>query len=385
VRAYIALRLAGSLIARNRASEALGLCDLIAPDLSEASHLLLSAQLAVKYAQAHLTLSHLDATQRDADRSLVLAEQLRQGTPREAASIEAQARQVLGILFSLRGQAREASRELQRAIVAAHEANLKAIEYRCQMNLGIVCYQQGDWASALDYYRAALLGARANNDSNIAGRVWSNIAIIQLIRGELEEALTTAAQARELKEQMGDRIGVANADNTRANVLLAMECYDQARTICENAIAEAENGSAERFLGGYLDTLAQIQLAQGNATEALATLQRILVLPDAGTDASLMHDVHCHRVLTLLAEGQVDAAQGEWDSLTESNDPKHWIEQRLVGGWLGRARGDFPAAEECLRLARQEVEASGYALYKNGIKRLENAIQNPIQPADMRF
>jgi tetratricopeptide (TPR) repeat protein len=222
VRAHIALRLAGSLIARNHATEAIGLCDAIAPNLSEQSHLLLSAQLAAVYAQAHLTLSHLDASQRAAERSLELAERLRPGTPREAASVEAQARLALGILFNIRGQAREASREWQRAIAAAREANLKSIEYRCQMNLGTVCYQQGDWANALEYYHAALLGARANYDSNIAARVWSNIAIVRHIRGELDEALAAAAQARELKEQMGDRVGVANADNTRANVLLAL-------------------------------------------------------------------------------------------------------------------------------------------------------------------
>jgi ATP/maltotriose-dependent transcriptional regulator MalT/DNA-binding XRE family transcriptional regulator len=385
VRANIALRLAGSLIARNHATEALGLCDMIAPDLSEQSHLLLSAQLAVKYAQAHLTLSDLDATQRYADRSLALAEQLRLGTPGEAASVEAQARQVLGILFSLRGQAPQASRELQRAIVAARAANLKYVEYRCQLNLGIVCYQQGEWTNALEYYQAALLGARANNDSNIAGRAWSNIAIIQHIRGEQEDALAAAAQARELKEQMGDRIGVANADNTRANILVALECYDDARTICENAIAEAESRGAERFLGGYFDTLAQIQLAQGQTDEALATLQRIHDLPGASEDVSLMHDVHCHMVLALLAQGQVEAAQSEWDALTESNDPRHAIERYLAGSWLGRAQGSSRAAEECLEGARQRIGTSGYALYAKGIKRLEQALRHPSQPADLRF
>ena len=385
VRAHIALRLADILIERNRATEALGLCDKIAPDLSEQSHLLLSAQLAAVYAQAHLTLSHLDAAQRAAERSLELAERLRPGTPREAASVEAQARLALGILFNIRGQAREAAHEWQRAIAAAREANLKSIEVRCQMNLGIVFYQQGDWANALEYYHAALFGARAIDDSNIAAHVWSNIAIVQHIRGEFDDALAAAAQARELKEQMGDRVGVANADNTRANILLAQEHYDQAHTICENAITEAESSNAERLLGGYLDTLGQIQLAQGKATESLATLRRILGLPGASADASLMQEVHCHLVLALLAQGQVEAAQREWDSLTESNDPKQYIEQNLVGGWLGRARGDLRAAEEYLRWARERMEASGYALYANGVTRLENALQNLSQPADLRF
>jgi len=385
VRAHIALRLAGSLIARNRAAEALGLCDAIAPDLSEPSHLLLSAQLAAVFAQAHLTLSHLDAAQREADRSLKLAERLRPGTPIEAASVEAYAHLVLGILFNLRGQAREASQEWQRALAAARQANLKSMEYRCQMNLGIVCYQQGDWANALDYYHAALLGARANNDSNIAARVLGNIAIVQHIRGELDEALAAAAQARELREQMGDRVGVANADNTRANILLALEHYDEARTICENAIAEVESGDAERLLGGYLDTLAQIQLAQGKANEPLATLRRVLDLPGACEDASLMQEVQCHLVLALLAQGQMKAAQRAWSSLTESDDPRHAIEQNLVGGWLGRARGDLGAAEVCLRRARQRMQVSGYALYEKGVKRLENALQDPSQPADLRF
>jgi ATP/maltotriose-dependent transcriptional regulator MalT len=385
VRAHLALRLAAILIARNRGGEALALCDAIAPDISESSHLLLSARLAAVYAQAHLSLSHLDASQSDAEHALELAERLRPGMPQEAAFVEAQAHLGLGILFNLRGQSHKASIEWQRAAVAASAAHMKSVEIRCQMNLGIVAYQQGDWAEALEYYQAALLGARAINDSFIASRVWSNIAILRHIRGELKEALDAAAQARDLKEQMGDRIGVANADNTRASVLLAMEDYRQARAICENAIAEVEGGKAERLLGGYLDTLALIQLAQGKEDEALATLQRILGLMDASEDASLMHDVHCHLVLALLAGHQVEAAQAEWENLTESVDPRHAIERNLAGGWLERTRGDLSKAEDCLGQARQVMEESGYTLYARAVQSLEKALRNPSQPAELRF
>ena len=385
VRAQITLYLAGSLVARNRASEALDLCDAIAPDLFEQSHLLLSAQLAIVYAQAHLTLSNLDTSQREAEHALKLAERLRPSMPCEAVAVEAQARQGLGIVFNLRGQAYEASREWQRALSSARAANLKSLEVRCESNLGIACYQKGDLANALEHYHAALLGAQVRNDIVTAARIWSNIAIVQHIRGELQEALTAAAQARDLKEQIDDRVGMANADNTRSSILLALEDYDQARTICKNAIAEAENSGTGRLLGGYLDTLAQIQLAQGQAAGALATLQHILGLPEAGADTSLMHDVHCHLVLALLALGKVESSQSEWNCLCESNDPKHAIEQNLAGGWLGHARGDLHTAEECLRRARDRMEASGYALYVPGIKRLENALQNPSQPADLRF
>jgi len=98
-----------------------------------------------------------------------------------------------------------------------------------------------------------------------------------------------------------------------------------------------------------------------------------------------MQEVRCHLVLVLLAQGQVEAAQIEWNALTESNDPKQYIEQNLVGGWLGRARGDLRAAEEYLRWARERMEVSGYALYANGVTRLESALRNPSQPADLRF
>ena len=385
VRAHIALHLAASLIERNRAAEALALCDAITPDLSAQSYLLLSAQLSVVYAQAHLALSHLDAAQRAADRSLELAEQLCPGMPLEASSIEAQAHLVRGILFNIRGNAREATREWQSAVTAAREANFKSIEVRCQMYLGIVSYQQGDWANALHHYHAALLGARALDDSNIAARVWSNIAIVHHIRGDLGDALEAAAEARQLKEKMGDFIGAANADNTRANILLALEQYDQARAICESAIFAAEKGNAERLLGGYLDTLALIQLAQKQTTAALATLRRILGLPGASEDASLMHDVHCHLALALLAHDEVDAADRELAGLTQSNDPRHVIEQNLVAGWVWRAHSDFGAAQGCLLRARQQVELSGYGLYENGVKRLEQDLQNSSQPAHLRF
>ena len=190
--------------------------------------------------------------------------------------------------------------------------------------------------------------------------------LVPVMKNAPLEALAAAAQARELKAQMGDRIGVANADNTRANVLLALEHYAEARTICEGTVAEAESGNAERLLGSYLGTLAQIQLAQSKATESLATLQRILGLPGASTDVSLMRDVRCHLALAWLAQGQVEAAQCEWNSLTESNDPKNCIEQNLARAGLdartetyaprmnmcvGRANGQWRAAMRCTRMA----------------------------------
>ena len=46
--------------------------------------------------------------------------------------------------FTIRGNARAALDEWQRAIAAARQANLRNVEYRCQSNIGIVLYQQGD-------------------------------------------------------------------------------------------------------------------------------------------------------------------------------------------------------------------------------------------------
>jgi DNA-binding XRE family transcriptional regulator len=86
-----------------------------------------------------------------------------------------------------------------------------------------------------------------------------------------------------------------------------------------------------------------------------------------------------------LALSQVDAAQREWVLLSRSNDPRHYIEQNLVGGWLGRARGDLRAAQDCLHQARERMKVSGYALYAKGVKRLEDALRDPSLPADLRF
>jgi len=384
-RAHIALSLAGLLIARNRPSEALVLCESIAPGLSDESHLLLSARLASVIAQAELSLSHLPEARTQAECALELAERLRPGLPTEAAAVEAHVQLSLGIIFSLSGQAPAAVHAWQRALVAAHRASLRTVEMRCETNLGIQAYQAGDWAGALEHYQTALLGARALNDSLIEARVWSNIAIVRYIRGELDEALEAAARARALKESQGDLVGVANADNTRASVLLAREDFRQARSLCERTVAQAEDGKSDRLLGGYLDTLALVQLAQGEAAAALDTLKRILSLEVAGADAALMHDVHCHLALVLVALGRLEQAQTELEALAASDDPKHIIERALTEGWLRRARGELPAARAALKTARERVEASGYALYTPGIKRLHRALRSPSRPLDLRF
>jgi ATP/maltotriose-dependent transcriptional regulator MalT/DNA-binding XRE family transcriptional regulator len=375
-RADIAIRLAQNLSARNRAAEALALTQRTARDLND-SHPLLLAQLAAAEGQAQLTLSKFDDAARAAELARRLAEQFKLAMPSQAAQVQAQAGLTLGIVSNIRGQSQAALDYWQRAIAAARAANWKSIEYRCRANIGIVLYQHGDWAGALENYRAALFGARALADSNVAARVLGNLAILHHLRGELDAALDVAAQMRELKEQMGDSLGVANADNTRASVLLALHRLDEARALSAATVDQVERAGDRRMLGGCLDTLAQILLAQGNVAAARDTLQRALDLPEAQNDASLVKDLRHHRAFALLASGNADAAQRELVDIAASDDPKAFIERKLVEGWIALARGERPAAADCARAARARVEASGYALYQNAAARLADAASAP--------
>ena len=279
-----------------------------------------------------------------------------------------------GTLHSLRGELPAARACWQSAIVAARAVNLKSLEYRAHANVGIAFYQEGDFTRALEHYQAALLGARALADSNLAARVSSNMAILYHLRGELDTALDAAVQARELREQMGDRLGVTNIDNTRASVLLAQRRLAEARAIAEAVVQEAASAEDERLLGGYLDTLVQIQLAQGETNAARASLQRALALPAAQTDAALRHDLEHHRILISLASGEIESAQSALASLPEPDTPKVYIERQIISGWLALARGDATQAQEHAQLARTRIALSGCALHQNAAARLSQAI-----------
>lgn len=373
VRAHIAIRLAQNLILRNRAAEALALHASVTRGLSVRAYPLLHAQWATIESQGRLALSQFDEAARAAERALRLAKQVEWIAPRQVTQIQAQVNLVLGTLHSLRGELPAARACWQTAIVAARAVNLKSLEYRAHTNLGITFYQEGDLARALEHYQAALLGARALADSNLAARVLSNMAILYHLRGELDTALDAAAQARELREQMGDHLGVTNIDNTRASVLLAQHRLDEARAIAEGLVREAANAGNERLLGGYLDTLAQIQLAQGEIGAARILLQRALELPAAQTDAALRSDLQHHLILILLASGEVEAAQRTLASLPEPNAPKVHIERQLVSGWLALARGEAALAQEHAQSAQARIASSGCALYQNAAMRLSMA------------
>lgn len=379
LRAHIAIRLAQNLSSRNRAAEALELCRSIGTELRSDSHALLMAQLAAAECQAQLALSRFDDAARSAEHALRLAEQFKLAAPRQNAQIEAQIGLALGIISNIRGEAQAALDFWQRAIAAARAARWKSIEYRCRTNIGIVLYQRGDWSGALENYHAALLGARTLADSNVAARVLSNLAILHHIRGELEAALDAAEQARGLKEQMGDRLGAANADNTRASVLLALGRFDEARALSEATVEEAEHADDRRMLGGYLDTLAQILLAQKQAMVALETLNRAQNLPEAQADASLATDLHHHLAFALLVSGNADAAQRELSTRPEPSDPKAYIEGQIIRGWVALARGDKAQASAYAQAAKARIESSGYALYRNATARLTDAAISPLQ------
>ncbi len=374
VRAHIAIRLAQNLILRNRALEALELRSSVVRGLSARAYPLLHAQWAMIESQGHLALSQFDQATRAAERALRLAKQVEWIAPRQVTQIQAQVNLVLGTLHSLRGELSAARACWQSAIVAARAVNLKSLEYRAHTNLGITFYQEGDLTRALEHYQAALLGARALADSNLAARVLSNMAILYHLHGELDTALDAAAQARTLREQIGDRLGVTNIDNTRASVLLAQHRLDEARAIAEAIVREAASAGNERLLGGYLDTLAQIQLAQGETSAARASLERALALPAAQTDVSLRNDLEHHRILILLASGEIQAAQCTLASLPEPDAPKVHIERQLISGWLALARGEVALAQEHAQLARVRIASSGCALYENAAARLSEAV-----------
>jgi ATP/maltotriose-dependent transcriptional regulator MalT len=373
VRAHIAVRLAQNLLLRQRAAEVLALCDTAVKGLSLPKYPLLHAQIAVIKCQAHLTLSQFDEAAAAAEQARQQARRITLIAPLQTLQLQTQIHLALGALAGIHGELQAAQEQWQEAITTARVTGSKSLEYRAHTNMGITLYQKGDFPNALEHYQIALFGAQSFADSILAARVLSNMAILHHLCGQFDTALAEAEQARQLRVQLGDRLGVANLDNTRASILLAQHRFAGAHTIAENVVREAESLHHLRLLGSALDTLAQIHLAQGDGKAAEASLKRALELPSAQQDTSLSGDLRCHLALVQLVDGEVDAAKHTLVGLPEDESPRAAIERAILGGWLALAQQETATAYEHLALAQTRIETSGCRLYQHAVERLAEA------------
>jgi hypothetical protein len=128
-----------------------------------------------------------------------------------------------------------------------------------------------------------------------------------------------------------------------------------------------------------LEKLAMLQMLEGDAPAAQATLRRALELPATAGDAKLRDDLRHDLGVALLVCGEIDAAR-ELAAMRPVNTGI-WVElnQQLLEALIALAMSDAGAAVAIADALAARARVTGYLLYERKARRL---VADPSAPLD---
>ena len=155
-------------------------------------------------------------------------------------------------------------------------------------NRGLLHAYRGSLAQARrDLERARALMGKADQRLDVAGVDW-NLGFVAAVAGDVPEALSRYDKAEDYYE--GEGLSVARILLDRAAVLLQAGLLGEARDVTTRAVDELTVSRAETDVAEGLVALAQVALAQGDATAAAGAARMAVRLTDPtaapGLDAS---------------------------------------------------------------------------------------------------
>jgi class 3 adenylate cyclase/predicted ATPase len=292
----------------------------------------------------------------------------------EDERIEAELQMLMGTLYAMRGEYDPARFHFENALAAQEAIDDLYGCARSQNNLGYLAQLQSDYVRAVRHYAEAETLARKVQTKYMLSSVLLNAAYGYYRLDRYAEAEGACRDALVLCEEMGDQLGVAQADDTLGLIAYSRGDYAAARAAYQYALTIYRAQNAAYQEGNTLAMLAAAHTASADAgrgrllaDEALQLAQRIQV-PQLEAEA-----------LSALAEATLAFADG---ALTAADKAQllaaaaaHAEQAAEIAGRLGskldqgvalRLRGEVAAAldtpfaqhfEAALLLAEQASSA----------------------------
>ncbi|MBX7232892.1 MAG: hypothetical protein K1X65_00825 [Caldilineales bacterium] len=162
--------------------------------------------------------------------------------------------------------------DVARAGLAAAEQHLPALVPALRAVMGYLLLANDDRDGA----RAAVEGLEADESDNpfVLDLVWGGRAAVLLALGRVEEALAVGGRHVAYLEQHGFRLLLPMASHAYGRALLAAGQAETARIVLAEALRQAEALEVRREGWRLLATMAEMEEAAGNHTEAEALRRR---------------------------------------------------------------------------------------------------------------
>ena len=174
-------------------------------------------------------------------------------------------------------------------------------------NLGIDAYYEGRWDEALRLYERSREFRVRIGDVVGAATITNNIAEIKSDQGHFAEAEELFSEARDVCDAAGYRLVATLAASNLGRAEARAGRLDDAEDVLRRALESFREMDAAAFVVETEGRLAEVALARGDATAALALAQEALEHADDATGVvRVMLDRLCG--LALLAAGDLDGA-----------------------------------------------------------------------------
>jgi class 3 adenylate cyclase/tetratricopeptide (TPR) repeat protein len=329
----------------------------------------------------------------------------------EDERIAAELQQQLGMIYGMRGHYDRARYHFLNALSAQEAIDDLYAQARTHNNLGYLAQLQSDYAVAVEHYTQAETLARKVSAKYALSSVLLNAAYAHYRLAHYDEAEVACRDALALCEEMGDRLGVAQADDMLGIIAYARGAYQQALQAYQQALPIYTEQANRYQYGNTLALMALATTADGDPSTALAyaeearqigeqlqvpqltvealwaaaeallaqstqltdMAQRSALLEAAATNARQAADLAEHigsqfdRAMALRLAGEIAAERGEpfaeyfTQAITIFNKINCRFEHACTAARFGRAlyRCNLPEATTYLEYARQELAAIG--------------------------
>jgi tetratricopeptide (TPR) repeat protein len=171
---------------------------------------------------------------------------------------------------------------LQEAIQLAEARNIPTASARAYVLLGHICSWRSDYAEALKYSEMAVAKAKRGGSCKALAAATTNIGVVYMSRGQLDEAADTFAEAIRKAESCDGKRIVATALWGWGRVRRFQDRYDEALKLLQKGLGIASDigyqereGYIRKEIGGVYASIGQYSKAASYLESALAIGEQI--------------------------------------------------------------------------------------------------------------
>jgi signal transduction histidine kinase/ActR/RegA family two-component response regulator len=229
-------------------------------------------------------------------------------------------------------------------------------ESRTQKSLGTIYEFLGDFKDAKFCYKSAINVAKKISDKNLESNAYNPLSGLLLKQNKSKKALDLSQKSISLKEETGDKRGIAFSYYGRGKVFLYLKRFREAENDFLEALKIHRNFGEKTGESMVQNKLAVLHVAMGNKAKAKIILKEVINFSDV--HGTLFTKIKaCHFLYTLCREdNEIENALcylEEYTKLQESIADSQTL--KVIENYETAAKIKFSEKEARLELEKAEI------------------------------